>query len=162
MPGNAGDDLERPPPCPNADGLRTEAVASHSEGSTGDIANDCLGDIQADLAETRPSSNRTSNQVNLDPNNAGGVGSRDTGDEHAESADQPSNQDRWLIEVDCIVRQHNLSRTTFFSPPDCPDDLQPTDVTRIAVLRTTKQKFDCTPVSYTTLSHQTITSQQNS
>ncbi len=104
-----------------------------------------MEDLQTDFGETLRSSARAENHEDLDPNNAGGVGSREADGEDGESAGRGPHRDHWLIEGDYLVRRHLVPRTTLFSPLDCPDEPPPIPIRNIEVLRTTKPRFSGTP-----------------
>ena len=93
VPGSAGDDQEKHPTFPVADGRLDETAASNDEEPSEELINP-LEDLQTDLGETFLSSERAGNHEDLDPNNAGGVGSRETDVEDGEPAGRDPNQDR--------------------------------------------------------------------
>ncbi len=89
--GSAGDDQEKHPTFPVADGRLDEAVASNDEESSVELVN-AVEDLQTDLGETLLSSERSENHEDLDPaNNAGGVGSRET---EVDEGEVPSHDSR--------------------------------------------------------------------
>ena len=77
IPGSAGDDQEKHPTFPVADGRLFEAVASQDEESSEELVN-FVEDLQTDLGDTLLSSLRVENNEDFEPNNAGGVGGRET------------------------------------------------------------------------------------
>jgi hypothetical protein len=125
IPGSAGDDLQKHPTFPIADGLLKETTAPADEESAEETV-DKVEDLQTDLAETLLTSERP-NITNLDPaDNAGGDGISSIEEGTTESDDQQlSTNECWAIAGDYLVRKHRLPRTTLFSPTDVPDDLPP-------------------------------------
>ena len=141
IPGSAGDDTEKHPTFPIADGRLHEASPiEDDEESTEELAQN-VESLQTEMEETLLSSQRASKDDNHDPQNAGGLGSTTTDTAEDESTAGVSNQDSWRIEGDYLVRVHRAPRTTLFSPVDVPSDPPPIDVKSIEVLRTTKPLF---------------------
>ena len=140
IPGSSGDDLEKHPTFPVADGRYSEANASNNDEESSEELVTTVESLQTEIEETLLSSERAEHHEDLDPQNAGGVGSRATDATEEELAAGVPDKDSWRIEGDCLVRVHVLPRTTLFSPLDALDDL-PIDVTHLEVLRTTKPLF---------------------
>ena len=142
IPGSAGDDQEKHPTFPVADGRLSEAApTADDEESSEELVNN-VESLQTEMEETLLSSTRASHDHDPNgPQNAGGVGDRANETAEEESAAGVSDQDSWRIEGDYLVRVHLVPRTTLFSPVDVPNDPPPIDVRHIEVLRTTKPPF---------------------
>ena len=93
------------------------------------------------MEETLLSSERATQQDDPDPQNAGGVGGRESDGAGDELRAAVPDQDFWRTEGDYLVRVHPVPRTTLFSPLDLPENPPPIDATNIEVLRATKPLF---------------------
>jgi len=144
IPGSAGDDQEKHPTFPVADGFLSESTGAPDEESSEEFVTS-VEDLQTELEETLLSSSRGErDHEDPDPQNAGGVSGRATEAGEDEYGAGVPDQDSWHIEGDYLVRVHRVPRTTLFSPLDVPDDPPPIDVKNIEVLRTTKPVFSGT------------------
>ena len=120
VPGITGDDPEKHPAYPVAEGLLREAKAESDAESAEDPV-DNVQDLATDMDVTLLSFERTSGE-SPDPSDAGG------GAQYAHTADEQESEprlpdrDRWLIEGDYFVRRHHMPRTTLLSRLDVPDD----------------------------------------
>ena len=150
IPGSSGDDNDKHPTFPVAEGTFREKQPSDSEIAITTAAErpetaESLEELRTDISETLPSSERPVDNLpdDLDPApNAGGVDGEDTnGEATTGNRSAVTNQDCWSLEGDYLVRRHLKPRTTLFSPLDVPDDPPPIEAKFIEVLRTTKPLF---------------------
>ena len=151
IPGSTGDDQEKFPTFPVANGdvkeaKKTISTASEDGDTTVTNANitaDKPEDLITTIDEVAISSERSAvflSDEDAYPTDSDGLESR-----NAESSTPVSiDRDYWSIQGDYLVRTHKVPRTTLFTPLEVPNEPPPIAINNIEVLRTTKPRFSGT------------------
>ena len=142
LPGSSGDDQEKFPTFPVADGDVKEAaaVATTDDGQSGslDIPEDLTTLIEeAQISTTRPTTFLGSDDVYP----GGDADGLESGNTETRAATVSADRDSWSVQGDYLVRTHKEPRAALFSPLEVPEGPPPIELKHVEVLRTTELRF---------------------